>query len=56
MCALLLSVTGGFVVYHYIIFFCLGGAMIGVFAGGMGAPSMGPVRSGMSRLTRFNRM
>ncbi|XP_010149868.1 PREDICTED: myelin expression factor 2 [Eurypyga helias] len=25
-----------------------GGAMIGVFAGGMGAPSMGPVRSGMS--------
>uniref|UniRef100_A0A663LUF6 Myelin expression factor 2 n=1 Tax=Athene cunicularia TaxID=194338 RepID=A0A663LUF6_ATHCN len=26
----------------------MGGAMIGVFAGGMGAPSMGPVRSGMS--------
>lgn len=42
--------------YVTIIFFCLGGAMIGVFAGGMGAPSMGPVRSGMSRLTCFNRM
>ncbi|XP_068266232.1 myelin expression factor 2 [Nyctibius grandis] len=26
----------------------MGGAMIGVFAGGMGAPSMGPVRSGIS--------
>ncbi|XP_005145936.1 myelin expression factor 2 isoform X1 [Melopsittacus undulatus] len=26
----------------------MGGAMIGVFAGGLGAPSMGPVRSGMS--------
>ncbi|OPJ70559.1 myelin expression factor 2 isoform B [Patagioenas fasciata monilis] len=26
----------------------MGGAMIGVFAGGMGAPGMGPLRSGMS--------
>ncbi|NXD19823.1 MYEF2 factor, partial [Spelaeornis formosus] len=35
-------------VCHFIIFLCFGGAMIGVFAGGMGAPSMGPVGSGMS--------
>lgn len=55
MCALFFSLTGGFSVCHFIIFLCLGGAMIGVFAGGMGAPSMGPVRSGMSRLTCFNR-
>lgn len=40
----------------FFFFFCLGGAMIGVFAGGMGAPSMGPVRSGMSRLTCFHRV
>lgn len=39
------------------IFFCphLGGAMVGGFAGGMGASNMGPVGSGMSRLIPSNK-
>lgn len=41
-------------VYVTLFFICLGGAMIGVFAGGMGAPRMGPVGSGMSRFTCFH--
>lgn len=43
---------------NYITWFffcpCLGGAMVGGFAGGMGASNMGPVGSGMSRLIGFN--
>lgn len=42
-------------VYVTLFFISLGGAMIGVFAGGMGAPRMGPVGSGMSRFTCFHR-